>query len=399
MNRAAFVMAVFFAVSACSQSAIPNAPTATAQLSSDALRDGKSSYKIVFKFDGANGSAPNGSLLDVNGQLYGTTDSGGDWSTFGGTVFVFDAKGKERVLHSFGPPGDGIDPQSGLVDLNGTIYGATAFGGKYGYGAVFAIEASGKERLLHSFGKGKDGQQPRAGLTALNGVLYGTTWEGGLHGVGTVFSVTTGGSEHVLYDFSNVTFGEGHSPLAGLTAFNGNLYGTTTEGGGTSCSGGTVFKITPGGKETTLHRFECDPDGSGPAADLIAVKGLLYGTTVYGGIRQSMGTVYKITVAGKERVLYSFQTQASGEEPMASLVSVNGVLYGTTAGGGAYSYNGGVVFSVDAAGHGKVIHSFGATGDGSRPIAGLTDVNGKLYGTTSGGGNYRSNGTIYAITP
>jgi uncharacterized repeat protein (TIGR03803 family) len=339
-------------------------------------------------------------MLLVKGQLYGTTESGGDWSTEGGTLFVFDTNGKERVLHSFGQPGDGAGPESSLVDIGGALYGTTSFGGKYGYGTVFRTDASGKERVLHSFGKGKEGRQPRAGVTALNGVLYGTTFQGGIHGAGTVFSVTTTGSEHVLHNFTSSNISDGYEPLAGLTALNGNLYGTTASGGGYgSCSGqGTVFKITPAGKETILHSFGCGlNDGNSPWSGLIAVKGVLYGATTAGGIYQSQGTVYSITPAGKETVLYSFQAQGDGVSPQSSLISLNGVLYGTTLRGG--TNDAGVVFSVDAAGHGKVLHSFGAKGDGLLPQGGLTNLNGALYGTTEGGGNYRNNGTIYALAP
>ena len=108
---------------------------------------------------------------------------------------------------------------------------------------------------LYSFGKTHDGQQPKAGLIDLNGTLYGTTYGGGKYGAGTVFSTSTSGSEKVLYSFNT---------------------------------------------------YSKDNDGANPSASLIAVKGLLYGTTEYGGREAYYGTVFRISTAGKEKVLHRF---------------------------------------------------------------------------------------------
>lgn len=355
-------------------------------------------YRKVFVFNGADGASPEASLLDLKGELYGTTAEGGNWSTYGGTVFVATTAGKQRVLHNFGQPGDGAEPFAGITALGGTLYGTTKAGGQYGYGTVFSLDGSGKEHVLHSFGAGTDGRNPEGGVTALNDTLYGTTFAGGTHGAGTVFSVSTSGKERVLHSFAAGSVTDGSAPAAGPTALRGTLYGTTLEGGKGSGGRGTVFSITTDGKERILHNFGNFGDGADPTANLIAVKGVLYGTTEDESVNYGAGTVFSITTSGKERVIYSFDAQADGTYPVGALIAVNGAFYGTTREGG--TNNLGTVFSVDSTGHERVLHNFSNSSDGQNPLAGLTNVNGTLYGTVSkGGGNYRDVGTIFKIVP
>jgi uncharacterized repeat protein (TIGR03803 family) len=133
-------------------------------------------------------------LIDVSGTLYGTTTGGG--ATGEGTVFAITPSGTETVLHSFGATqDDGANPYAGLLNVNGTLYGTTAYGGVEGCGSnncgtVFSITPSGTETVLHSFGfHTRDGRSPYSALVSVNGRLYGTTYQGGA-GYGTVFSVT-----------------------------------------------------------------------------------------------------------------------------------------------------------------------------------------------------------------
>jgi len=308
------------------------------------------------------------------------------------------------VLHNFGGSGDGSHAQAGLLNVNGTLYGTTADGGYNGEGTVYSITLSGSETVLHSFGA-DDGGDPEAGLVNVNGTLYGTTAQNGATGAGTVFSITTSGKETVLYSFGGKPDGE--SPLAGLVKVKNTLYGTTVVGGSGSCywtaysyydSGcGTVFSMTPSGHgDGILHSFKGAPkDGAFPYAGLLNATGRLYGTTHSGGANDA-GTVFSVTPSGKETVLYSFgNSSGDGESPEAGLIEVNGTLYGTTNGGGA---NGdGTVFALKPPGKETVLHSFGGSGDGESPEAGLIEVNGTLYGTTKLGGAY-DGGTVFAIT-
>ncbi|HTT84107.1 MAG TPA: choice-of-anchor tandem repeat GloVer-containing protein [Rhizomicrobium sp.] len=150
-------------------------------------------------------------------------------------------------------------------------------------------------------------------------------------------------------------------------------------------------------KEQILHSFAGGTDGAKPVAGLIDVHGVLYGTTGSGGTGCSghgCGTMFAIDPStGTETVLYSFcslQNCADGSYPYAGLIDVGGTLYGTTAGGGGTGCSGpgcGTVFSIDpGTGAETVLHSFNGGRDGSDPVAGLIDVKGKLYGTTVFGG-------------
>ncbi len=328
------------------------------------------------------------------------------------------------VVYSFkGGSKDGRYPFAGVINVNGTLYGTTNVGGgrgcsyREGCGTVYRIKASGKEAVLHRFKGGPaDGETPVAPLLNVNGTLYGTTASGGAYGNGTVFAITTSGMETVLYSFKGVP-ADGARPRAPLLNVNGTLYGTTVEGGAQSCSSyegggcGTVFSITPSGKETVLHSFKgAKTDGQNPDGGLIYVNGKLYGTTHGGGpncffgVGAVCGTVFSITSSGKERVLYFFKGGTTdGQNPDARLIYVKGKLYGTTTGAGAYNL--GTVFATTPSGTETVLHSFGNGSDGAIPQAGLINVNGTLYGTTVGGGAdsfcsryYTGCGTVFSIT-
>jgi uncharacterized repeat protein (TIGR03803 family) len=157
-----------------------------------------------------------------------------------------------------------------------------------------------------------------------------------------------------------------------------------------------------------LYRFKSDPDGAHPSAGLIDVKGALYGTTTLGGGGGSVGTVFKVSRSGIERVLYTFGCCGSdAANPVGDLLAVNGVLYGTTESGGP-SFNG-AVFKVSTSGKERVLYYFkGGFGsgpyDGAQPAAALILVNGALYGTTYNGGRYgcgydKCDGTVFKISP
>ena len=176
----------------------------------------------------------------------------------------------------------------------------------------------------------------------------------------------------------------------------GNLYGTTQDGGADHF--GTVFKITPSGAETVFHSFPANSmDGAVPEAGLVMdSSGNLYGTTSSGGAH-SVGTVFEVTSAGPETVLYSFTGGLDGGIPYGGLVlDSEGNLYGTTRSGGAY--HGGTVFELTPTGAETVWHSFGHGTDGKFPYAGLVrDSNGNLYGTTMDGGT-SGLGTVFQIS-
>lgn len=356
--------------------------------------------RVIHDFNGEDGWSPHAALLDVHGTLYGTTWIGDiDGGDGGGTVFKMTPSGETTQLHQFEGP-DGSNPSASLIDVKGTLYGTTVYGGANcgsgGCGTVFSITPSGTETVLHSFGGAGDGQYPSSSLIDVGGTLYGTTIDGGAHSKGTVFSITPSGKENVVYSFGGSPNGE--YPDASLIAINRTLYGTTAGGG--ADGDGTVFSLTKSGREHTLHSFSGSPDGSAPEAPLTSVSGTLYGTTAGGGVGTcsyyglpGCGTVFSIDLSGNEKVLYSFRGAPDGANPQGNLLNVNGTLYGTTARGGskcAYSGTCGSVFSITTSGTETVIHRFkgGLNGhsDGSTPLDGPTNVRGKLFGTTGGGG-------------
>jgi uncharacterized repeat protein (TIGR03803 family) len=288
-----------------------------------------------------DGQYPYAGLIAVNGELYGTTYQVN--ISGGGTVFVLDPKtGAEKVLHTFGIGTDGQYPYGGLIDVKGTLYGTTIQGGANGYGTVFALDPKARaETIAYSFGNSGDGQQPYSTLIEGNGTLYGTTLMGGAFGSGTVFVIDlNSGAETVVHSFcSQANCADGKEPTAGLIDVKGTLYGTTELGG--AAGGGTIFSLDPvTGVQTVLHSFcsqQSCADGQNPAASLIDVKGTLYGTTANGGAHGD-GTIFSPNLAsGAEKLVYSFCSQqgcTDGWSPYANLIDVKGNLYGAAAAGG-----------------------------------------------------------------
>jgi uncharacterized repeat protein (TIGR03803 family) len=268
-------------------------------------------------------------------------------------------------------------------------------------------------KTLHRFTSGdRGGNFPAAGLVAdLQGKLYGTTNGGGANYAGAVFELAPnrhgGWTETVLHLFKHS--GDGDAP-AGDLVFDaaGNLYGTTFAGGNGS---GIVFELTPDGHggwhETVLYAFQGNGDGAQPVAGLIFDSaGNLYGTTNLGGTYDD-GTVFEMIPDGhggwNETVLHSFNpNRVDGIDPEAGLIFDSaGNLYGTTASGG--TYNNGTVFEFSPNGHGggneTVLHSFNRR-DGGYPFGGLIfDPAGNLYGTTINGGAFHDHGTVFKLAP
>jgi uncharacterized repeat protein (TIGR03803 family) len=354
---------------------------------------------LTFCHDGLN---PYGApVMDSEGNFYGTTFFGG--ASGSGTVFKVSPDGTETVLYSFlAGTLDGNDPAAGVImDKQGNLYGTTFSGGTYpSGGTVFKLSPNGTETILHSFGSAPDGGRPQAALMRDGrGNLYGTTVAGGAYGNGTVFEITAGGTESILHSFAQNTSDGGFPQAALIMDSRGNLYGTTVYGG--AYGFGTVFRISPDGTETVLHNFGNKSDGETPYGSLVMDdKGVLYGTTWGGGALRA-GTVFKLSPNGAEWVLHSFDPKlGDGELPIAGLLlDSSGNLYGTTTFGG--SLGAGTVFEITAAGTETILHNFsGSTADGATPYSNLSmDSNGNLYGTTYNGGSTFASGTLYKITP
>ena len=416
----------------------------------------------LYNFTGqSDGNSPwAGVIFDSQGNLYGTTQYGG--ATNSGVVYKLSPPSggsgpwTETLLHTFMGTGDGQNPFfAGLIlDVKGNLYGTTV----NGPGVAFQLSppSSGTgpwtETVLHTFGGGSDGGAPYSGVIIdVQGNLYGTALFGGDltqcsgAGCGVVFKLSPPGvgnaswTETVLYTFSGGSSGAG--PVGGLVFDSqGNLYGTTRGGGNAACSCGVVFELSPPGggtgpwSETVLYAFSGN-DGYSPYGNLVFDSaGKIYGTTVYGGVPSTCsllqgappspgcGVVFELSPpasgpgAWTETVLHYFADGGQGANPYAGLtLDSKGNLFGTTdigtsggagvvfelsppnGAGGAWSYSVLFDFCETSMGTGQGL----PCNTGAGPTAGVIfDSRGNLYGTTGGGGTTGfDSGEVFELSP
>jgi uncharacterized repeat protein (TIGR03803 family) len=295
-----------------------------------------------------DGGSPAAGLIQVtDGNFYGTTSSGG--TNGSGTVFKISPRGHLTTIYSFCAQNycaDGVGPEAPVVQAtDGNFYGTTFTGGidndacEFGCGTVFKITPGGELTTLHSFCAQMnctDGDEPSAGLVqGTDGNFYGTTELGGVNSVGTVFKIRSGGKLIALYSFcAKEKCSDGIEPLVGLLqAADGNFYGTTALGGANDY--GTIFKITPRGKLTTLHRFAGYPtEGERPYGPLVqGTDGNFYGTTTLGGAN-NYGTIFKITRRGTLTTLHDFNFTDGAGVDGGLIQATDGSFYGTANSGG-----------------------------------------------------------------
>jgi uncharacterized repeat protein (TIGR03803 family) len=352
-------------------------------------------FTVLYRFaGGSDGSNPGaGLVLGTDGNFYGTTQEGGAQND--GTIFEITPSGTETVLYTFGSvANDSIAPAADLIEVNGTFYGTAGDGGgNGGYGTVFSFTPGTGETILHSFANGSDGAEPEAPLLlGTDGNLYGVTLVGGANTDGTMFRITTSGTLTTLYSFNASTSGSG--AIGGLIEdSSGNFYGTAETGGADE---GTVFKLTSSGILSWATSATVT-DGLGSAAALIpGSDGNYYGTALAGGGAND-GTVFMITAAGVETVVYSFAGGSDGESPKAKLLlASDGNFYGTTQFGG--TGHSGIVFKLTPEGVETVLYSFTGGSDGAIPRGDLVQgSDGALYGTTFSGG-ISGRGVVFRLT-
>jgi hypothetical protein len=429
-----------------------------------------------------------------------------------GYVFQVTPDGQFTDIYDFGSqqddsgnPEDGAYPNALVLGSDGNLYGTTQSGGysqftyragtntvtiqNYTSGTIFRITTAGQLTTLYNFGNAgdQDASTPFAALVeGTNGQFYGTTESGGTNGNsagiasinsggGIVFAISTNSAFTLLNSFpvqfvqrytndipkdNNKAFYYGQSPGAPLVeASDGNFYGTTTYGGilGTNiffnynlnvmetnivAGYGTIFRITPAGQLSLLYIFGTNEDENGDPLDgavpnglIQGIDGNLYGTTQYGGPNDDNigmnggiygtsgngdGTLFSIspTVANSFTTLVSFdENYSDGYNPIGSLLpGPNGGFYGVASAGGAnkrgavfmYSTNGTVTNLVwltkSSGGYGgnlqaqANLQSFTLGNDNSFPVPSvLTEgLDGALYGTTTDGGA-NGYGTVYEL--
>ncbi len=398
--------------------------------------------KVLHAFNGAKDGANSYAslVLDSAGNLYGTTQKGGDLTVCDaagcGIVFKLtqgsNGKWKETVIHTFSGGSDGAFPSAGLIfDASGNLYGTAGLGGNLsakpcvesGCGVVFKLTPTSgghwKESVLHAF-NGNDGAQPFDRLifdTAGN--LFGTTVSGGdAAGHGVVFELTPDAKgkwkETVLHRFTGGK--DGALPYAGVILDKaGNVYGSTSGGGNLSgCAGfgcGVVFRLTRESsgkwKEAVLHAFAGGKDGASPYDLISDSAGNLFSTTNSGGSAGN-GTAFQLSRSSggkwKKTILHNFGKPGDGGGPGAGLIlDAAGALYGTTIYGGSSCGSGcGIVFKLTSGSNGqwkeRILYSFLGGNDGGAPSADLMiEPSGNLYGTTAGGGS-SSAGVVFEVS-
>jgi uncharacterized repeat protein (TIGR03803 family) len=413
------------------------------------------SFTVLYKFctqaTCTSGESPTSLIQATDGAFYGTTTTGGTNNSADcpdttalpgcGTVFKITARGALTTLHDFcsqrNCPDGGLPDAALLQAIDGDYYGTLSHGGNVvanycsgGCGAIFKITPGGQATTLYdlcSQPNCTDGALPDAALIrATDGNFYGTTENGGgtanclafgILGCGTLFKITPDGVLTTLYTFCTLpNCTDGASPRAALIqATNGDFYGTTAFGGGANdtcgLGCGIVFKITPSGKLTTLYSFCSQPncaDGARPNFPLIqASDGNFFGTTPSGGNsltdngQSGSGTVFEMTPSGALTTLYSFCSQPNctdGAEPQALIQASDGNFYGTSLHGGSEDY--GTIFELASSGALTTLHDFCGLPNcklGEGPYSLVQATNGRLYGTTTKGGDRYNGGIIFSL--
>jgi uncharacterized repeat protein (TIGR03803 family) len=299
-------------------------------------------------------------------------------------------------------------PQPMAQGLDRNLYGTTEQGGANHSGTAFKMAPTGGLTTLHSFCAAtdcNDGSTPTTIILGLDGDFYGTATGGGSLGMGTVYRLTPSGRVTTLHTFDGPDgFGGGYL----LQTNHGGFEGTTTFGGtATQCFGagcGTIFRMTSSGALTTLYDFCSQPncaDGEvlfGPVIE--DTHGNFWGVTFAGGIGNG-GTIFEIPSGGELTTIYSFCVQSypfCANYPLWLVIGRDGNFYGSTAMG---ALSQGTVFKMTPEGVVTTLYSFCAQSgctDGSDPGAGLfLGSDGNLYGTTIYGGT-SNKGTAFEIT-
>lgn len=345
-------------------------------------------FHTLYAFAGSqDGEAAQDVIQDSAGNLYGTTSAGGTIACRCGTIFKVAPDGTKTTLYAFKGQSDGGHPLTGLaLDRAGNLYGTTSEPDR---GTVFKLDTTGHLTTLHVFEGVEDGDSPLGSpILDRRGTLYGTTRGGGHWGRGTVYKITPHGKEHVLHAFGGTTRdGDGDSPAAALImGRDGNLYGTTSYGGSSAChQGGCCATLGCG----TV--FKIAPDGTttilyrfpggGQGEFPVGAVAMDKKSNLYGMTRQGGaggGLIYKLSPDGVKSDLHAFEIATGGVPHAGPIIDRHGNLYGTADGG---AFGQGVAFVLTRRGTYTVLHDFTDDNDPSANAL-ILGVDGNLFGST-----------------
>ncbi len=313
--------------------------------------------------------------------------------------------GYEQLHVSFGGPADAEYLFDGVIEgSDGRLYGAAVNGGPEDGGVVFALNKDGSGyTILHAFTiSPDDGLSPWGNvIEASDGMLYGATRAGGAHDAGTVFRLNKDGTGFAIVRSFTTNANEGAFPLNSvIEGRDGRLYGRTCSGG--TNDGNSIFGLNKAGDGyRLLHSFQANLqfDRDSYSGLIEGSDGLLYGTTYEDGAT-GHGSVFRIAKDGSGfQTLHDFErTTLDGAYPFGCVCEASdGMLYGTTSGGGPDDY--GTLYRLDRDGSGyKVVRYFTSAGtDGYLPVAPPVEGSGGwLYGSTYFGGA-DDGGTLYVV--
>lgn len=389
--------------------------------------DGGHLHGTIFSFDitsntlvtvvdfnpNAAGVYPNGSLLKAsNGKLYGTTNFGGAYTGYNGTLFSYDPATNALVKlfdfnNAVSTQGEPFQPVGNLVQgSNGKLYGVTMRGGvipTYDGGSIFSFDLTNNTPTFSfpfSATSRVDGSTPYGSLVQdANGKFYGTTSSGGSpQNFGAIYSFDPATTAYTK--LNALTTGSGISPVGGLVlANNGKYYGMTQTGG--SNNTGTIFSYdTLTNTQTNVFDFT-GTNGATPSSGMIkATNGKLYGMTTLGGTAGN-GTLFSFDPATNTFVKLLDLNSPICQNPLGGLVEAsNGKLYGMST---IVINNSpvGAIFSYDILTNTATNVYTMTTVEGYSPNGGLIQAaNGKLYGMSGfGGSSIDSYGTIFSFDP
>ena len=353
-------------------------------------------FGVVFAFrSGPPASTP---VQGRDGYLYGTAY--GD-ETNCGSVYRMSTTGAGGTLFQFNGT---TCPYGGLtLATDGNFYGV-ASGGTANFGEIYRITSGGAYTVVYNFQGLSDGAYPfYTPIQASDGSLYGVTYGISQQSAGTIYKFSAAGSVATIFTL-NLDGSQGTTFSSAVTqAADSNLYVTTFEGGQFNC--GTILKLTTAGELLSQYSFQCKKNGEYPqGAILQATDGNLYGTTDEGGYvtkrcRDGCGTIYQLTPDGVVTLIHLFQEfdwwDATGA--WGGLTEgTDGNLYGVSAAGGS-SY--GTIYMTSTSGDETPIwgSECQSRGDGCIPETALMqDTNGTFYGTFTHGGAHEK-GTLYSM--
>ncbi|HEY0976914.1 MAG TPA: choice-of-anchor tandem repeat GloVer-containing protein, partial [Flavobacteriales bacterium] len=335
-----------------------------------------------------------GGVIQDGAVWYGLCSSGGPGT--GGGLYRFTPATSTITSLLYFNASNGHNPQGRmLMGSNGRLYGTTLNGGVLGQGVIYSINPTNSAYTRMFDLGGTNGTFPQGYLVEVSGKLYGLCTDGGANAAGTIFEYDL--NTNVFTKKKDLETANGSRPLAGfLVASNGSLYTTTSQGGANGL--GTILRYVPSTNTLTkVHDFSSTTGGAPMSSLFQAGNGLLYGTTVRGGVVDA-GTLYSFnTVSNTFTKLYDFDGLQGGAPAGDLIQATNGKLYGTCRDDGLY-FNG-CIFSWNIT-TGTYTEEYDMQlAEGALSEAKLVQGNdGRLYGTCVQGGT-ANEGTVFRFDP